>query len=111
MKRKKFYRGIVLNTGFKCDAEGCDYVETAPYDFEYLDEYLSYLDSYLDKKCPKCGAPLLTEKDHVMSVFLMKVLHHPLFRAINKIGGALGQKGNVYKFGLDGNGNLNIEKK
>lgn len=38
----------------KCDAEGCDHIE-------YVDETS---DKYIEKKCPECGASLLTQKDY-----------------------------------------------
>lgn len=52
--------------GLKCDAKGCNYINTEiP-----ADEY----DSWLNKPCPLCGANLLTEEDLIATKFLMQMV-------------------------------------
>jgi hypothetical protein len=48
--------------GIKCDAPNCSYSDmTVP---------LSELESYLDKPCPLCAAPLMTKEDLAV-IFLL----------------------------------------
>ena len=58
---------IQENTGFKCDAEGCDY-RSDPVDIN------SDLSGWVGKPCPKCGENLCTEEDfEQLQVFIMSV--------------------------------------
>lgn len=58
--------------GIKCDAAGCDYIDTEA----RLDDY----SQYLNKPCPKCGANLLTQADLDTTLALVATC-----RAINSI--------------------------
>ena len=42
--------------GIQCDAPGCDFVD--------MSIQVSQYEEYINKPCPKCGANLLTQKDH-----------------------------------------------
>ncbi|MBN9534831.1 MAG: hypothetical protein J0H10_15915 [Alphaproteobacteria bacterium] len=65
--------------GVKCDAKGCDFSDP-----NIPTEHESFAD-YLDKPCPKCGAPLLTEAD----LTAIKKLER-LFAVTNKIASDIG---------------------
>jgi len=111
MKRQKFNGDVVVNSGFKCDAVGCDYVEMDVPKFEYLDEYIAHLVGHLAMNCPKCGAPLLTQRDFEVSMMMIKLLHHPIFTGLNKLGGVFNKKKHIYRFSMDGHGKYNLTKK
>jgi len=110
-QRQRLRKSVFLKGGFKCDTEGCDYhEEEMPTDFEYLDEYVEYMNSYLDKKCPKCGAPLLIQKDYEQMICLILLLHHPVFIAIeNLIGLFTGKEKVRIRAGADKKHNLEIK--
>lgn len=55
----------------KCDADGCDHIETVPVVSEGL----------IGKPCPKCGADLLTREDydgHTAIIASIKILNDAL---------------------------------
>jgi len=109
-RRKKFRKSAMLKGGFKCDAEGCDYCEETPMEFEYLDEFFAHLVSYLDKKCPKCGAPLLIQKDLYQFVALALLLHNPIFIALENILGFFNLcKKKLVHVGVDKEHNLEMK--
>ena len=112
-KRRKFRKNAIIKGGFKCDADGCDYQEEAvPMDFEYLDEYIEYMKSYFDKKCPKCGAPLLIPGDYEQMLSLVLLFHNPVFIAIeNLIGLFTGIKKHRVIAGVNKEHNLEFEVK
>ena len=56
---------IAKMTGVKCDADGCDYND----DSAVIQDYKSYI----NKPCPKCGAPLLTQKDADLINIILKI--------------------------------------
>ena len=59
-----------IYSGLKCDTLGCDYRN----DIIVFEDY----PKYINKPCPNCGGPLLTEKDYkhcVRVIKLVKVLH------------------------------------
>jgi hypothetical protein len=111
-RRVKLRKDAVLHGGFKCDAEGCDYKEEPSiFDCEYLDEYISYIESYFDKKCPKCGAPLLIKKDFEQILLLLYLLHNPIIIVIEKLIGLFpGHKKTRYIAELDREHNLELKR-
>jgi hypothetical protein len=106
MKRKKFQKSVVIKGGFKCDNLGCDYREEKPQDFEYLDEFEDYVASYLSKNCPKCGAPLLTEEDYRITMWTIRMVHHPLLVFLNKLGDLFGSKKTRIEMKMNGTGDV-----
>jgi RNA polymerase subunit RPABC4/transcription elongation factor Spt4 len=89
-------------TIMRCDKPGCGYiVENVP-----VEEVVTYL----DKTCPKCGSPLLTEADWKMMLLLNKVVGNPIIRALNWIGAKLGKKPRRYRVKMNGTGNATIEE-
>ena len=80
--------------GVKCDAVGCDYRD----DTAKREDY----EKLLNAPCPKCGAPLLTEKD--MAVILM--LEAAVAVANSEIGDieATGEKVEIQRYHFDGSG-------
>ena len=94
---------------FKCDAPGCGYVspnETP--DFEFLEEYVDYMKSYLDVACPRCGAPLLTQADFDSAVLVLKIAHDPLVTALEKVSSLFGKKKSRVRVSFDGTGKITV---
>ncbi len=58
---------LIIN-GIKCDADGCDY--SSP------DVPASEFGSYLNRPCPKCGSPLLTDQDLAAIKMLMATVDY-----------------------------------
>ena len=86
MKRKKLRKDAMSGGAIKCDAVGCDYREEVVIkNFEYLDECIDYLKSYADKKCPKCGAILLTKKECSQAIAVYLILHNRIYITLEKI--------------------------
>jgi hypothetical protein len=104
--RKKIIKDMINQTGYKCDREGCGYRE-AGVNYEYLDEYEADLKRHLSMKCPRCGDPLLTVEDYNVSIVLLRVIHHPLYRLVNWIGG-LFSKRRRFRLDMNGTGNLSV---
>ncbi len=55
---------IIQIKGIQCDAEGCDYSTDEGAWGDTPEEIKATSETYLNKPCPKCGAPLLTQADH-----------------------------------------------
>lgn len=49
----------------KCDAEGCDHIETVK----------ELTEAQIDTPCPKCGANLLTREDYEQSASVMNLMN------------------------------------
>ncbi len=55
---------IIQIKGIQCDAPGCDYAINEGEWGDTPEEIKASSEAYLNKPCPKCGAPLLTQADY-----------------------------------------------
>lgn len=107
MARQKFRKNTFLGMAVKCDTDGCGYKYEIPRQFVYLDEYTEYIRSFLGKNCPVCGAPLLTKRDFLQMLLLVKFLHNPVVIAFEKVHKG---KEKVYRAEVDKDHNLEIRE-
>ena len=66
-------------SGLKCDNPNCTYKDDSVQRFEY--------EASINKPCPECGEPLLTQKDCDAVVFMEKMDNNPIIRMIGKLSG------------------------
>lgn len=86
-------------SGIKCDAPGCDYRDDVA-DFSKPEEWL-------DKKCPKCDSPLLTEEDYrailsVQAAVALTALELPLIESDELV--------TVGSMHMDGSGKIDMSE-
>lgn len=80
---------VPLISGIKCDS--CDYKdESVPYE--------NY-PQYLNRPCPCCGAPLLTEADYAFCQTMMAYVE-----AINELDRSVSGENTAVRFELNGTG-------
>jgi hypothetical protein len=87
-------------SGLKCDAKGCDYRDMSVKFEDYP--------KWINRPCPKCGAPLLTQADYDTVAALHSMATNPVFNAIEKMIGRGGPKAQM-KVELDGSGKPDIK--
>ena len=99
---------IVSITGIQCDA--CDYANDKGNWGTTPEEIKATSESYLDKPCPKCGAPLLTIADHnaLLSMLDLAPIITGLEEAMYPEGVPKDQMVKV-PIEMDGTGKMNIE--
>ena len=95
-------KSIYQINGLKCDNPKCDYYNP---NFKGVD-----YEKYVDSKCPKCGAVLLTRADQDMTMLICKILDNPIIRFINWFGVKVLRKP-LTKFSLEMNGTGDFELK
>lgn len=79
----------------KCDNPDCDYIENI---------VIKNYKDWIDEPCPKCGAPLYTEKDHQAMMTIKR-----LIKVINSFPSFSKDKKLRYRIQMEMNGTGNIE--
>jgi hypothetical protein len=93
-------------SGIKCDVPGCTFLDTTIKVKEYKD--------WLNKPCPLCGAPLLTEKDYQAVKwiqFVERFFNCPGILQVTNLVLWIFGKNKRYKFDADMNGTGQIKFK
>jgi hypothetical protein len=94
---------VDCNGPVKCDAEDCGFTTAHNVASHHLYKYLN-------TKCPRCGANLLTQADYDNVIMINKVLCNPIVRALNWIGIKLAPNSKKqYRVTMKGTGEMEIK--
>jgi len=69
--------------GIKCDNRMCDYEELEGNWGNTSEEITETSNNYLNKPCPKCGEPLLTQEDYDAVINLLETI--PIYTKLENL--------------------------